>query len=58
MARAKGLLAVGIAFMVIGMVDLAREGSIGSAFIALGAVFIALSTRGDAPKNNGANDAR
>ena len=58
MTRAKGILAVGIAFFVIGMADLARDGSIGSTFIALGAVFIALSTRGDAPKKNGADDAR
>lgn len=52
------LIAVGAVLMGLGLLDLARDGSLGSWAIAVAAVLIAFATRGDAPKKNGANDAR
>ncbi|GEN98846.1 hypothetical protein NSE01_06790 [Novosphingobium sediminis] len=51
------LIAVGAVLMALGMLDLARNGSLGSWAIGVAALLIAFATRGDAPKN-GANDAR
>lgn len=51
------LIAVGAVLMALGMLDLAREGSLGTWAIAVAALLIAFATRGDAPKN-GANNAR
>ena len=53
MALKQVLIAVGA-----GLLDLARDGALGSWAIAIAALLIAFATRGDAPKNNGANDAR
>ncbi len=51
------LIAVGAVLIGLGMLDLARDGSLGTWAIAIAALLIAFATRGDAPKN-GANDAR
>ncbi len=51
------LIAVGAVLIGLGMLDLARYGSLGTWVIAIAALLIAFATRGDAPKN-GANDAR
>ena len=51
------LIAVGAVLMLAGMLDMARDGSLGGWAIAVAAVVIAFATRGDAPKN-GANNAR
>lgn len=51
------LIAIGAVLMLAGMLDLARDGSLGGWAIALAAVVIAFATRGDAPKN-GAGNAR
>ncbi|MEI6642246.1 MAG: hypothetical protein WCL10_09420 [Novosphingobium sp.] len=58
MALNQILIAVGAVLMGLGLLDLARDGSLGSWAIAVAAVLIAFATRGDAPKKNGANDAR
>ena len=58
MALKQILIAVGAVLMGLGLLDLARDGSLGSWAIAVAAVLIAFATRGDAPKKNGANDAR
>ncbi len=52
------LIAVGAVLIGLGMLDLARDGSLGTWAIAFAALLIAFATRGDAPKKNGANDAR
>ncbi len=51
------LIAIGAVLMLAGMLDLARDGSLGGWAIALAAVVIAFAPRGDAPKN-GAGNAR
>ncbi len=51
------LIAVGAVLMGLGLLDLARDGSLGSWAIAIAALLIAFATRGDAPKN-GADNAR
>jgi hypothetical protein len=51
------LIAIGAVLMLAGMLDLARDGSLGGWAIAVAAVVIAFATRGDAPKN-GAGNAR
>lgn len=58
MALKQVLIAVGAVLMGLGLLDLARDGSLGSWVIAIAALLIAFATRGDAPKKNGANDAR
>ena len=52
------LIAVGAVLIGLGMLDLARDGALGTWAIAFAALLIAFATRGDAPKKNGANDAR
>jgi hypothetical protein len=52
------LIAVGAVLIGLGMLDLARDGSLGTWAIAIAALLIAFATRGDAPKNNGADNAR
>ena len=52
------LIAVGAVLMALGLLDWARDGSLGGWAIAVAALLIAFATRGDAPKKNGANDAR
>ena len=52
------LIAMGAVLIGLGMLDLARDGSLGTWAIAFAALLIAFATRGDAPKKNGANDAR
>ncbi len=58
MALKQVLIAVGAVLIGLGLLDLARDGSLGSWAIAIAALLIAFATRGDAPKKNGANDAR
>ena len=58
MALKQILIAMGAVLMGLGMLDLARDGSLGGWAIAVAALLIAFATRGDAPKKNGANDAR
>ena len=58
MALKQVLIAVGAVLMGLGLLDLAGDGALGSWAIAIAALLIAFATRGDAPKNNGANDAR
>ena len=58
MALKQVLIAVGAVLMGLGLLDLAGDGALGSWVIAIAALLIAFATRGDAPKNNGANDAR
>jgi hypothetical protein len=58
MALKQVLIAVGAVLIGLGLLDLARDGALGSWAIAIAALLIAFATRGDAPKNNGANDAR
>ena len=57
MALKQVLIATGAVLMGLGLLDLARDGSLGSWAIAMAALLIAFATRGDAPKN-GANNAR
>ena len=52
------LIAMGAVLIGLGLLDLARDGSLGTWAIAFAALLIAFATRGDAPKKNGANDAR
>ena len=58
MALKQILIALGAVLIGLGMLDLVRDGNMGTWSIALAALLIAFATRGDAPKNNGANDAR
>ncbi|MBX9664057.1 hypothetical protein [Novosphingobium sp.] len=57
MALKQVLIAVGAVLMGLGLLDLARDGSLGSWAIAIAALLIAFATRGDAPKK-GADNAR
>jgi hypothetical protein len=51
------LIAMGAVLMGLGLLDLARDGALGTWAIAIAALLIAFATRGDAPKN-GADNAR
>ena len=57
MRRSQILIAVGALVMGLGMLDLARDGWMGTIAIAVAAVIIAYATRGT-PSNNGPDDAR
>lgn len=58
MALKQILIALGALLFVAGTVDFLRDGAFGGWAIAIAAVLIAFATRGDALKNNGADNAR